>query len=108
MKTITAETKAWILGASSLGPKELQDPKCINSLVYASHDMSAHGWTLVGKATITVEVPDEKAIIESKVTALKSELKTVRAEAEARANQIQGCINDLLALTYEPAEGGAA
>lgn len=104
MKTVTCTTKAWIPGHSSIGPDDLQNPNKLDQLSFTSADMQAAGWTYVGTATLEVEIPDVQALVESKVSALKNELANIRAEAEMKATQIQGRINDLLAISYEPAD----
>lgn len=103
MKTITAKTTAWL--AQHSGPDDLNDTpdQVINALFYSQHDMVSHGWTRVGDATITVTIPDEAAIVESKIAALRGELQTVRANAEIQCSDLENKIQKLLAITCEAA-----
>jgi hypothetical protein len=103
-RTLSGKTKAWITQHSTIGPKDLLDEKVIGALAYHSDDMSKYGWTLVGEAEITLHIADEKTLVDNKVAALREELKNVRAEAQAKATRLESQINDLLALTYTPAE----
>lgn len=101
MKTITATTKAWL--TSYAGPDDLtgtQD-RAIEALAYHPRDMNSSGWTYAGQATITVELVDNDTLILNKVSALRSELQTVRANAEIEAGNLEAKIQKLLAITNE-------
>jgi hypothetical protein len=81
-KTITIETMAWLTAGA--GPDVLKDGDSTSGIGFASHDMSTCMWSQVGKATITIEVPDEQVLIDNKVEALKAEKQRVIADAEVR------------------------
>lgn len=99
MKTITGTTTAWL--ASYANPDCLKGEGDVNEVTFASIDMTSHGWTRLGPATITFECPDEKVIIANKVIALQGELQTVRAKAQEAVNALEDKIQSLLALTFE-------
>lgn len=102
MKTVSMKTKAWIGANSDISPKDLMEGKKLNQLVFYHADFSKMGYTFVGEAVLTVTVPDEKTLVKNKVEALRAEAKSIRAEATAKVTRIEGQINDLLALTFEP------
>ena len=98
-QTITGELFAYLTGDN--GPEELRDQgvKCLTLSPYSG--MGSVGWTLVGNASITVEIPDERQLVENKVESLKAEATKLRAETEARLTEIDRKINTLLAITFE-------
>lgn len=102
MKTITGITKAWITG-DYYGPAEIarDGPKAVAHLGYSDNDMSSHGWTCIGEAEITLRMVSDDEIISNKVTALRKEIQTVRADAEAKATQLERKVQELLAITNE-------
>jgi hypothetical protein len=102
MTNVTGKLKAWLPDYSQLTPDELHTEGAINSMVFSSCDMRDSGWTYVGDATITVDVilrPEE--LIASKIETLKAQQTKVRAEAQERVNQIEGMIQNLLAISYD-------
>lgn len=103
-RTITATTKAWL--TQSYGPEDLLlvPEEVMKRLFFYNSDMSSAGWTDVGIATITVELVEEKKLVDNKIEALKGELQSTLAAAEVAANKIRDQIQNLLALTYEPEE----
>lgn len=58
------------------------------------------GYTLVGTATVTVELYAEGQIQAARISALKSQLQTVRAENQQRENAILDQISKLQAIDY--------
>lgn len=105
MRTITGTIGAYITG--SLGPADLIGDPCqvLNNLSYFNYSgMENYGWARVGTATITVEIEDEQQLIRNKIDALKSEKNAILGEAQAKATEIDGKINNLLAITYVPEE----
>ena len=103
MKQVTSTVKAWLPEYSSLTPDQLQTPEAIREFIYSNLDMRSSGWTYVGEATISVDVvlrPDE--LIASKIETLREKQKKIRAEAEEHSRQIEGLIQNLLAITYTP------
>lgn len=62
-------------------------------------------WTKVGNCKITVELLDTNAMIEGKVASLRAALKEVRAAAHAKSVEIEGQIQQLLAIEFNPSQG---
>lgn len=104
MKTVTAKAKAYIGQHSTVGPQDLAEGKRLDDLIFYSggSDMTKHGWTLVGDAEITVEIPDPQSLVDNKIAALREEVKKTRAEAEVRVMGLERQIQDLLAIEYQP------
>jgi hypothetical protein len=103
MKTITGKTKAWLSESGS--PDALLGDNhgaAVSSLSFCSWDMKSVGWTYVGEATITVDIPDHDTLIGNKVESLRAEKQQILAEAQAKATQLEGQIQKLLAITYTP------
>lgn len=103
MKTVTKKVKAYINSTSKIGPQDIINGNRLHNLNFVEEglDMSGYGWTFVGNAEITLDVPDEKALIENKVAALREEAKLVKADATARVTQIEGQIQSLLAISCD-------
>ena len=74
----------------------------ITSLVYFRPNANIPDWYEVGTAHITVELNDDKEIVNSQVDSLKKQQKQVQAEAECKVNELQYQINSLLCLEYIP------
>lgn len=72
----------------------------IEAACYSNLDM-AHLWTKVGTATITIEVDSRDEMIKSQVATLTEKKKRVLAEAQREATQIEGQIQNLLAITFD-------
>jgi hypothetical protein len=90
-----------------LTPDDFKNPEQIDAskLTFSSFewkDGAPEGWTRLGEATLTVEIPSVDDIINSKVDSLKAQVKSIRAEAEAKANFVESQINTLLAIEYAP------
>jgi len=107
-RTITHTTMAWLQQDAS--PNRLQTPEALEQVVtyYTPPGSSieyweSNGYTLVGTATITVEIADESAIYAAKVESLKAAKTQILAEAQAKATAIEGEIQKLLSITMEAA-----
>ncbi len=104
--TISHTVVAWMPAHCYLTPEDLQanTPRVAASLGYTldSAEMGEHGWTKVGAATITLDLIDRDALLANKVDALRAEKKKVQAEATMRATELEGQIQNLLAITYIP------
>lgn len=59
------------------------------------------GFSLIGNATVTVELHTENDIAAAKLAALKSELQVVRAENQQRENAILDKISKLTAISCD-------
>ena len=84
---------------SQLKVCDLNDETSPNSLVFATK--LTKDYTLVGTAEVTVTLASHADIVGAKVEALRAELQTVRAVAQSRANEIEGAIQNLMAITNE-------
>ena len=100
---ITTTVGAWINPHSHITPEQLRTPKGVAGLEFTPHDMSTHGWTRVGDATITVDLVDERQLVDNKIAALRKEAISIRADATAKVTRIEGKINQLLAIENSPA-----
>jgi len=108
-KTITATVDAWL--SQYQNPAHLLDPKTSPDRVVAmitcvrrDSDPKAwqrDGYTLVGTAEVTLHLVDERAVVENKVTSLRAEKERTLAEAHAKAVELEGQIQKLLAISYD-------
>jgi hypothetical protein len=101
MKTIKATTKAWLPRHAS--PEDLlgDSVRAVSAMTYSYYEMQHHGWTLVGDAEITVSLVDEDQIILNKVDSLRAEKDKIIADAQVKANAIEGQIQNLLAIEFK-------
>jgi hypothetical protein len=101
MKTIKANVKAWLPGYAS--PEDLlgNEVRAVSSMAYSDEDMLRAGWTLVGEAEINVALVDEDQIILNKVDSLRAEKNRIIADAQVKANDIEGKIQSLLAIEFK-------
>lgn len=99
-KTYTGTLKAFLPDCYNVDC--LQDEACIDRLSFTSHGeyLKSQGYPQVGIATITVELFEDKAIVEQKVESLQAQLAKDRAESEVRQNRILEQISKLSALEY--------
>jgi hypothetical protein len=103
--TISGKTTAWITPYCDIGPDQIEKPDeriGTTSFVYSDEDMTSQGWTVAGKAEITVTLVDRDTLVSNKVDSLRKELTKVRADAQVRANELEGQIQKLLAISYSP------
>lgn len=101
MKTITSQATAYLVPYSSVRVEDIGSLEDASKLAFISNDYHPEGWIKVGKATITVEIPETNEIVEAKVASLKEQLQQVRAESQLKINEIEDQIAKLSALTYE-------
>ena len=66
----------------------------------ASGYFESQGYTLIGTATVTIELHTEDQIMAAKLAALKEQLQTVRAENQQRENAILDQISKLQAIDF--------
>lgn len=102
---ITFETKAWITEYNRKTPAELRTPEGASSLFYSGDDHSGvgNGWTLAGTATITLDLVDDRVLVDNKVASLREQAANIRAEATGKAARIEGQIQQLLCIENSPA-----
>ncbi|MFM9434553.1 hypothetical protein ACFDR9_001612 [Janthinobacterium sp. CG_23.3] len=94
---ITFTTKAWLSEFSIDTPEQLRTLKGAAGLHYAP-EMFGAGWTLVGTAEVTLDLLGERALVDAKIATLHEQAKSIRAEATAKCTQIEGRIQQLLAI----------
>lgn len=100
-RTISGTTKAWLPAHSSLQPLDLttaSDEQIVRHLFFTMGDMSTSDWTLVGQASITVDLPEKSEVIEGAVASLKARKQRVLADAQVSANAIERQIQELQCL----------
>lgn len=102
-KTFTGTTRAWLAGYDSM--HELNSridsgatERAVGLIQFSNHDMSDHGWTNIGTASITVTLDDADTIVSNQVAVLQQELQKARAESFMREQAITDKINSLLAI----------
>jgi len=102
MKTITGTTKAWFTN-DIYGPDDLarEGAKLLGALGYINNDMTAHGWSCIGTADITLTLIDEDQMVANKVESLRQEITKTRADAEMKVRLLEGKVQSLLAITHE-------
>lgn len=62
--------------------------------------LEQQGYSLIGAATVTVELHTEDQILAAKLAALKEQLQAVRAENQQRENAILDQISKLQAIDF--------
>lgn len=100
---ITTTATAWITN-DYFSPGDFRDGMPTHSIGFSNHDMTSAGWVKAGAATITIEVKDRDAMVESKIESLRAMQAKTLADAQARATTIEGQIQKLLAITNEVSE----
>lgn len=65
--------------------------------------MESEGWLKVGVATVTVDVVDDDTLRQNLINGLKEQKADILAKAQAQATRIEEKIQNLLAITHEPA-----
>lgn len=104
MTTKTASIGAWLPSRHQYRPTDLLNADAVdmlNALGFSSHDMSTHGWVKVGDAHISVDLLPAEQCAADTIAALRRE----QGELQAKATQIEGEIQKLLAITYAPSRG---
>jgi hypothetical protein len=99
MKKVSGTTKAWLNQYSGLILSTQTNEQVVNTLSYSCSDMTEHGWTYVGDAKVTIELFDDDAILNSKISTLKAQKQKVQADAFVQSNEIDEEIQKLLAIT---------
>lgn len=108
---ITITMHAHIQPSSTLTPQDLQTEQGVRQLAFFSHNdkyWAEQGYTYVGPATVTVEVPDMRDLVGNKVAALRQQEVAIRADATAKCTAIQSQIQSLLAIEHAPAKAEQA
>jgi hypothetical protein len=104
---VTGEGHAYIGQYCTLTPQDLQEGKGLCELSFFStkaEGREERGYTYIGPATVTVEVPDLRGLVDSKVEALRKQAVAIRAKATAECTEIESQIQNLLAIEYTPTD----
>lgn len=107
---VTTTLHAYLPKECYATPQDLHTENGVRQLSFFKDNdkyWAEQGYTYVGPATVTVEVPDLKALVENKVEALRQQEVAIRAEASAKCIAIEAMIQNLLAIEYTPAEQSA-
>lgn len=84
---------------SQLSQRDLHNPEKVGrALSFTQFDMTSMGYTNLGAVEIEVELPPPEQIVEKVVVMLRSKASKVRADATAEVTEIEGKINQLLAI----------
>ena len=96
MKTITGTIGAW-LSSHNLNA----DPNDFENLFFAVSDMTNIGWIKVGNASVTVELMSDADQLTNQLAMLEEAERRVKADAQAKLNEIEGQRQRLLAIEYK-------
>ena len=96
MKTITGQIGAWLPSYNVNA-----DPSDVNNLFFANSDMTTNGWVRVGDATVTVELVSDTDLLTGQLAMLDEAGRRVKADAQAKLNEIEGQRQRLLAIEYK-------
>ena len=99
MRTITGTTGAWLASYNTHA-----DPSDVDNLFFASSDMTSFGWVKVGTASVTVELLSDTDLMTEQLAMLDEAERRVKAEAQAKLNEIEGKRQRLLAIEYKPCQ----
>lgn len=106
-RTITTQCRAYTAPWHSVKVSDLGELTNAAELLYLEADVGHQSipkdWTLVGEATITVELVANDQAVAGAVAALRATLAEHQAEAERKTKAIQSEIQKLLALPCEVA-----
>lgn len=97
MRTITGTIGAW-LSSHNLNA----DPNDFENLFFAVSDMTNIGWIKVGNASVTVELMSDADQLTNQLAMLEEAERRVKADAQAKLNEIEGQRQRLLAIEYKP------
>ena len=97
MKTITGTIGAW-LSSHNLNA----DPNDFENLFFSVSDMTNIGWIKVGNASVTVELMSDADQLTNQLAMLEEAERRVKADAQAKLNEIEGQRQRLLAIEYKP------
>ncbi len=97
MKTITGTIGAW-LSSHNLNA----DQNDFENLFFAVSDMTNIGWIKVGNASVTVELMSDADQLTNQLAMLEEAERRVKADAQAKLNEIEGRRQRLLAIEYKP------
>ena len=99
MKTTFIVT-AWVTARCTLSPEQILNPseQLVHEAAFTNLDMSGHGYTKIGVATIEFDLIDRDKMIQNKAEALRAELQGVKAEAQVKVQKLEDQLQSLLAI----------
>lgn len=100
MDIITGQINVYLSPYSNLSMNDYDKAKDVAQFLFFK-DKPTGEYTLVGKADISITFSPRADIVANKVDVLRTELQTVRAKAQLKANEIEQQIQNLLAITNE-------
>lgn len=82
--------------------EDVANGECLPQIIADNESIyyEQQGYSLIGTATITVELHTEDQLMAAKLAALKEQLQAVRAENQQRENAILDQISKLQAINY--------
>lgn len=101
-RTITGKLFVSLSEYSSLEQLKSENEKyALGALAFTHCDISGDGYSHAGMATVTVELCDDRELVENKAKSLRAEITKVRADAENAITRLTEKLNSLLAITNE-------
>jgi hypothetical protein len=92
---------AWLSKHSRLSPEQILSAtgeQLVEDISFTELDMSTHGYTKVGTATIEFDLIDRNDMIQNKVAALQAEMQIVKADAQVKVQKLEDQLQSLLAI----------
>jgi hypothetical protein len=103
-KTVTITGMAWATGGNDI--EAIMNGKDTPAMLAdVKQDMTEYGWTKLGPATMTFEVPDRAEVVKSQVAAIDAQITELDGKYSAARTELIGRKNNLLALTMESEHG---
>lgn len=96
------EFKGLALAHEFMSIKDVQDG-CAPAFTQGGTNLLAkNGYSVIGTATLVVELHDPKTVQAGKIAALQEQLQAVRADNHRKENAILDQISKLQAIDYDP------
>jgi hypothetical protein len=92
---------AWLTKHSRLSPEQIltaTGEQLVDSVAFTNLDVSTHGYTKIGTATIEFDLIDRNEMIDNKIVSLRAELQGVKADAQVKVQKLEDQLNSLLAI----------
>ncbi len=98
---VTSTSSVWITSRCNLTPEQILNPvggQLLREAVFIELDMTDHGYTKIGTATIEFDLIDRDELIDNKIVSLRAELQGVKAEAQVKVQKLEDQLQSLLAI----------
>jgi hypothetical protein len=102
-RTITGTIKVQVSKYFRMEELNGDDAKVFQRLTFSDCDLTEYGNSVVGTAQVTVTLNTPDTILGDKIVALRAEAKKIKAEATNRCTEIERQVQQLLAITLDPA-----